>query len=118
MGTFYFNLTDAEMNKVMESIYGLLLTDKIFLDPELTIKSLSKRTHIHENIVSFIINDKRDSNISNFINIYRVNNFIELVSSNRMASETILSIAYESGFNSKSNFNRIFRAIKNSTSTE
>lgn len=108
------NFTQKEIDKIYNSI-KVLMEDEIFTDPSLSLSSLAKEMNIHVNVLSFIINEKSQCNFSNFINTYRIEKFIKLAQQSNSYSDTYLSLAIKSGFNSKSTFNRIFKEIKNVT---
>lgn len=105
---------DNHIKSIINAVYKEM-ESKIYLDSDLTLYKLSKRIGIHENQISFAINDQTGKNFTSFTNSFRVEYFIELALSERIESETILSLALESGFSSKSTFNRVFKDIKGQT---
>lgn len=109
-----FNLTENETQIILNKINYQMEENKLFLDPDLSLRNFAQILNIHENILSFIIN-QTGRNFSLFLNTYRVNYFIELTRIKDLSNETILSLAYRSGFNSKSSFNRIFKEIMSTT---
>ncbi len=110
-----FNLTENEILNIMDLVYQQIYTEKIYIDPNVTLKELADKIHIHENILSFVINDGTKKNFSNFINKFRIDHFLDLVKNGKLENETILSLAHDSGFNSKSSFNRVFKSFMNTT---
>jgi len=89
-----------------------------FLNPELTLNSLSESLHIHPNILSRIVNEGTGQNFSDFVNEYRVNTVIEKIANPLYKNITLLGIAHESGFNSKTSFYRTFKKFTNKTPSE
>jgi len=89
-----------------------------YLNPELTLSSLSESLNIHPNLLSRIINEGTDKNFSDFINEYRVATVIEKIKNPLYKNITLLGIAHESGFNSKTSFYRTFKKITNKTPSE
>lgn len=83
--------------------------EKPHLDPELTLHKLSERLSIPYHVLSQIINGKLDKIFFDFINEYRVNEAIGMLTSATEESRTILDIAAKVGFNSQSAFNRAFK---------
>lgn len=105
------NIDDRGVNSLVTRIYKEV-ESRIYLDPDLNLSKLSKKLGVHENLLSFVINDKTGKNFTTYINSFRVEHFIELALSERLENETILSLAFESGFSSKSSFNRVFKELK------
>ncbi|KAB2844021.1 MAG: AraC family transcriptional regulator, partial [Melioribacteraceae bacterium] len=72
-----------------------------------TIRELAENLNIHPNHLSQIINEKLGQNFFDFINSYRIKEAEKLLLKN--GKKTILEIAFEVGFNSKSTFNAAFK---------
>lgn len=80
-----------------------------YLDPEVTLRSLAHQIDIHPNQLSWLLNDSLGKNFSEFVNHYRINTFKEKATDKSHQHLTLLAIAYESGFNSKTAFNTYFK---------
>ncbi len=89
--------------------------EKYYLNPELTLQSLSKELDLHANTISQIFNEGLNKSFSDVVNEYRIKAVIEKLNSAIYAQFTILGIAYESGFNSKTTFNRAFKKFTGKT---
>jgi AraC-like DNA-binding protein len=87
----------------------IMLESKPFLDPKLAIHDLAGSIDVPPHQLSKIINKEFHSSFFEFVNSYRVEEFKQKSSSSEYKNITILGIAYECGFNSKSAFNRIFK---------
>jgi AraC-like DNA-binding protein len=91
---------------------------KPYLDPELTIEKLSEETRIKKLLLSQTLNKGFNKNFFTFIKEYRIRHVeIELKNSGNH-ERTIMDIAYMSGFNSKTGFNRAFKEVTGKTPTE
>jgi len=112
------NLSDIQINKLMSDLKQLMEVEEAFTDPDISLSSLASELKTHENILSFIINEKSPGNFSSFINSYRIDKFISLAMMMDPATDTFLTLAYTSGFNSKSSFNRIFKTAKEMTPSQ
>lgn len=99
----------AEMEVLSKKIIEIMKKEKLFLDSELTLSSFSKKVQIHPNKVSAIINKVIGSSFRDFVNYYRVVEFKERAKLYDFKTKTILSLAFDSGFNSKASFNRAFQ---------
>lgn len=102
---------------VAESIHKKLLKlmaeEKPYFNPTLTLLDLSQKMDISTNYVSQTINQYEKVNFHYFVNEYRVDEFIRRAKSNNNFS--FLANALDSGFNSKSSFNTVFKKIKDTT---
>ncbi|MGZ3777069.1 MAG: ABC transporter permease, partial [Mucilaginibacter sp.] len=65
--------------------------------------------NIHPHDLSRIINIGLEKNFSDFINDFRVREVVRKMQNPAYDRITLLGIAYESGFNSKRTFNRVFK---------
>ena len=91
---------------------------QLFKDGDLTLRKLSSKINIPEHTISQLINRVTDRSYSDFINAYRINFFIEQIEQKAHEDQTLLYLAYECGFNSKSSFNRVFKQFHEITPTE
>jgi len=87
-------------------------------DPELTLTSLAKQVNMGRNQLSEIINNSVGCNFYDFVNKYRVEDVKQLFINSKFKDFTILAIAYEAGFPSKSTFNSIFKKFTGLTPSE
>ncbi len=83
--------------------------EKPFLNSNLKLLDIAVNLDIPPHILSNVINEKLNKNFFNLINSYRVENAKEILSDPKSINYTILSVAFDCGFNSKSSFNRIFK---------
>ena len=78
-------------------------------DPELSLGSLAQKLGLHTHELSRIVNKSLKKSFNDFINEYRIADVIQKMQDPAYNHITLLGIAFESGFNSQSTFNRIFR---------
>lgn len=102
--SFQFDL--EELNSKLESV---ILIDKVFLDPNLTVKKLAKEIDSNEKYMSYLINKIYNKNFSNFINEHRIDFAKKILMDKEYKQYTIEAIGGLSGFNSKSGFNTLFK---------
>ncbi|TSJ40692.1 FtsX-like permease family protein [Mucilaginibacter corticis] len=91
---------------------------RLYEDAELTLATLAVKLAIHPHELSRIINVGLKKNFSDFINEFRVREVARKMKDPAYDNLTLLGIAYESGFNSKTTFNRVFREITGKTPLE
>lgn len=87
----------------------VMLNKKPYIEPSLTIYDLAQMIDIPPHQLSKVINTEFHCNFFEFVNSYRIEEFRQKVFSGEFKNLTILGIALECGFNSKSSFNRIFK---------
>ena len=101
-----------DITSLKETLEAAMQSEKLFLQPTLSLPELAEAldSNVHE--ISRVINEGFQKNFRDFVNSYRIAHFIEKVKASEDKNKTYLAIALESGFNSKSSFNRSFRKIK------
>jgi putative ABC transport system permease protein len=82
-----------------------------YQDPELSLSSLAEKLELGPHELSRIINTALKKSFNDFINEYRVADVVQKMQDRAYNHITLLGIAFESGFNSQSTFNRIFRQM-------
>lgn len=92
--------------------------EKPYLDGDLTIHHLAQKTGIPRHYITEVLNEKYGRNFFTFVNEYRVREVISRINDPKYQHYTILAIAFDAGFNSKSTFNTIFKAYTGNTPSE
>jgi AraC-like DNA-binding protein len=111
-------LKDGQADSLLKSLIDFVENQKVYLDRDLTIQDLSRRTGIPRHYITQVLNEKHGRNFFTFINEYRVKEVLKRFSDTRFDNYTILAIAFDSGFNSKTTFNSIFKAITGKTPSQ
>ena len=93
-------------------------TEKPYLDGKLSLKKVATDLGISTNYLSQVINENLNKNFFDFVNEYRVEMVKEMIIDPSNKNYTLLAIAYDCGFNSKSSFNSIFKKHTGLTPTE
>lgn len=83
--------------------------EKSYLNPNLNLRSLAEMVEIHPNQLSWLLNEKMGRNFNEFINSYRLEHFKLLACDQANKHISLIGLAYESGFNSKTVFNTFFK---------
>lgn len=96
----------------LKRIQQILVSQELFLIPSLSLKDLSQQVGLSERETSRLINKGLNLTFIDFINNYRIKRFKELAVNKEFKKLSLLGIAYESGFNSKSTFNRVFKKME------
>lgn len=114
---------NSKLNKNLIPSYQLALInsmekDKLYLNGKLSIQDVSDKLDIPKQYISEVLNEYMDTSFQDFINHYRVEEFIERLKNDQNNQFTLLGIATDVGFNSKSSFNAIFKKFKGLTPTQ
>ena len=112
------NLTTSQAEKYIENLQHYMDNDKPYLNPELTIMDVANQIKISRHYLTQVININLKKNFYQFINEYRVQEMKTRLTSPDFNHITIVSIAYECGFNSKSTANAIFKKMTGKTPSE
>jgi AraC-like DNA-binding protein len=99
-------LTDEESEAIRKRLAVLMTKEEIFRDPDLNLHTLAERVHVLPNTLSYYINFTEKANFREYLNRFRMNSVLKALVSR--PDESILSIAFDNGFNSKSSFNSLF----------
>jgi YesN/AraC family two-component response regulator len=102
-------LSVPEKSEMTERIRHFMETEKPYLNNELTLTSLADRLQMKPIHLSQILNEEFNENFYSFINRHRVTESKKLLLEPRYSHYNILGIALESGFNSKTTFNKAFK---------
>jgi AraC-like DNA-binding protein len=102
-------LTDEESERLAGSLKAFMESKKPHLVPGLSLSDLAKEMAVPPRALSQTINSRLKKNFVDFVNSYRVEEAKRLLSESSVNGKTILEIAYEAGFNSKSVFNKAFK---------
>lgn len=105
--TGYEDLSWMETWKV--KVDDLMNVQKVYLQPELTLTDLAKKAGTNASLLSKVINAGYGQNFNDYVNRFRVEEAIRLMSAPDYRNYNLLTIAYDAGFNSKSTFNRAFK---------
>lgn len=103
-------ITETKIDEqLLKRLLDFMIQQKPYHDPELTLTSLASQINISRNQLSEIINSGTGGNFYDFVNKYRVEEVKHLMINPKYKDFTLLAIAYEAGFPSKSTFNSIFK---------
>lgn len=106
----------AEQQSLVDRLNDIMTVQQAFLEPELSIRDLAGRVGIGEHQLRALINQALGyRNFRAFLNGYRVQHALSLLSSSTHFNHSMLDIAMRSGFGSLASFNRIFKAETGST---
>ncbi len=102
-------LSDDETNSYSAKLITQMEEHQSYLDTQLTLRELADRIDLHPNKLSWLLNEKVGRNFNDFVNGYRLSEFQRKAVDPDHQHLTLLGLAYESGFTSKSVFNDFFK---------
>lgn len=103
------SIDSTQLKIYLLKITEVLTKEKIYLDDELTLHKFAKEININEKKLSAILNQEMNISFYNLINSYRIEEFKRRILSNEFQHLTIIGIAFDCGFKSKSTFHRLFK---------
>jgi AraC-like DNA-binding protein len=112
------NMSDQDNTALIEKLTGLMQEQKPFLDCELTLEKMSRMLVISEHELTSLLNHEMDTSFYKLVNDYRMETVMKKLKTSDHGRFTIMASAYESGFNSKSTFYRIFKEYTGMTPGE
>lgn len=108
-------LRDDQADEYLNRLLRFMDDEKPYLSGDLSISDLSRKTGIPKHFITEVLNEKYGRNFFSFINEYRVREVLARLNDPRYQHYTILAIAFDAGFNSKSTFNSFFKAYTGKT---
>ncbi len=111
-------LDDAAAEEIKNKLLGVMINQKPYLDGDLTLLKLADMISVSGHHLSEVINSKLNKTYYDFVNEYRVEEFKNKLKDPSTRNYNLLSIAFESGFKSKTSFNTIFKKHTNQTPSE
>ena len=101
--------TDKEKVLYENRLREIMEKEQLHLNPDLSLRLLAEYMNLSPNQMSQLLNDGFELNFADFVNGYRLEEFKEKLTEKNAHHLTILAIAYDSGFNSKTVFNTFFK---------
>lgn len=102
-------MVDFIDDELIKMIIDQMEKEKDYLNPTLTLKDFAKAMDQSPRLISQHINHGLNQSFIDFVNTYRVNEVKRRIESDDKKKYTLLAIGFDSGFNSKSTFQRIFK---------
>ena len=111
-------LTAGAAEALHRRLQDLMHTEQLFKESELLLTDLAERLDTHPNYLSQIINEKEGKNFYDYVNSMRIEAFLKMAADPKSSHFTLLALALECGFNSKSAFNRCFKKVTGQSPSE
>jgi AraC-like DNA-binding protein len=111
-------LTPERAERYMKKLLQVMETERPYTDGELNLQKLAARLSIPAQHLSQIVNERLKQSFTDFINAYRVEEAKRKLLDPGLSHYSVLAIAEDVGFNSKSSFNAVFKKHAGMTPTE
>lgn len=112
------SLTREQAEKAEKLLLAVMENDRLYLDEELSLRTLSEKTGLPSGHVSQVLNERLKRNFYDFVNGFRVEEAKRILRDPRRGDQKILGIAFDTGFASKVAFNRVFKKYTGMTPSE
>lgn len=109
------SLKGVEEVKLYFRVKTLLEEEKLYLDPDLSLKDVADKLHTNTKYLSQVVNHHAGCNFQHFINIYRIEEVKAKITDDDFRNLTLFGIALQCGFKNKSTFYKVFKEISGQT---
>ena len=111
-------LPSYQTTALKERLGKAISEDRIYEKDDLTLKELADSVGSSVHNISWLLNEVYHQSFYDFVNKLRVEEFVTKVKQGEHERKTILGLALEVGFKSKSTFNKAFKSVYNLTPSE
>jgi PAS domain S-box-containing protein len=112
------SLKGTEEMKLYFRLKELVETEKLYLDPNLTLKALADKLNTNTKYLSQVVNHYAGTNFQQLINSYRVQAVKRLIRDGGSERLTLFGVAAQCGFKNKSTFYKVFKEVTHLTPKE
>jgi len=111
-------LTKLHSADIHSQLLNLMTERRPYLNGDLTASELAEQLGVSANHLSQVLNQEQHQNFFDFVNSYRVREVQRKMKDSAFDHYTLLAIALDSGFNSKTSFNTVFKKLTASTPSQ
>ncbi len=112
------SLKNLDIDAHFEQLKQLMIKSKPYTNPDLSLQMLATELSLSPHHLSQIINHANQANFYDFVNSYRIEEVKRRLSNSNDKDTKLITIAFDSGFNSKATFNRIFKNLVHRTPSD
>jgi AraC-like DNA-binding protein len=105
----YERLCSDEECEYLAGLVEKRFSEGAYRNPGLMLSDFAAEFNVHPNRLSYAINHCFNSSFRNLLNGRRIDYFCSLIKEGVHKRQSILAIAFDAGFPSKSTFNRVFK---------
>lgn len=109
------SLRGVEEMQLFYQLQRVLEEEKLYLDPNLSLRQLSDRLNTNTKYLSQVVNHLAKNNFQHYLNTFRVREVAVKIIDDSYNNLTLFGIALQCGFKNKSTFYKVFREIMGTT---
>jgi AraC-like DNA-binding protein len=114
----YSKLGQSALNEHAKLIARIMENERLYLEESLSLRMLASRLDLDPNLVSHVLNTIVGKSFYDYVNELRVNEVKQKIQDPSYLHLKIVELAFESGFNSKATFNRVFKKVTGKSPSE
>jgi AraC-like DNA-binding protein len=111
-------LPEDECKRIQKALHIAMEMEHLYTNPTLSLRDLAEKVETHANKLSWLLNDRLGKSFNDYVNAYRLEAFKQRAKEDHERNFTLLGLAYEAGFNSKSVFNDYFKRYEGCTPSQ
>lgn len=100
-----------QLQNISDQLKTLMETQHAFKDPDLSLSKLAKQLNVKSYLVTKCLSVIHETKFSDYVNSYRIEEVKQLLNDPKNKQFTLLSLAFDAGFNSKASFNRAVKKL-------
>lgn len=109
------SLKGTEEIKLYVQLQQLLKSEKLYLNPTLSLREVAARLHSNTKYLSQAVNHQAGCNFQQYLNTYRLEEVKTKMSQEAYDNMTLYAIALQCGFKNKSTFHKVFKQLTGHT---
>ncbi|MEL6809892.1 MAG: helix-turn-helix domain-containing protein [Bacteroidota bacterium] len=111
-------LDPSEIQQLQKRLHFFMQEEQVFTQQDLTLNALSEKMNTTPNNLSWLLNQVYQQRFYDYVNSFRMRAFLKKIDNGEHKRVTLFALALESGFNSKTTFNKVFKAETGLTPTQ
>ncbi len=111
-------LTSKDLDKLKSQLEHLMQEKKPYLNSKLLKAELAEMLGVSNPEIARLLNENIGMNFFEYINYYRIKEFVALAKTEKGKTLTFFGLAQEAGFNSKTTFNKSFKKLMGASPKE
>lgn len=111
-------LSNEDLDRLKAQLDRLMAEKKPYLNRNLMKSDLAAMLGVNNPEVARLLNESIGMNFFEYVNYYRIREFLEMAKTDKARTLTFFGLAQEAGFNSKTTFNKSFKKLMGSSPRE
>ncbi|GAA4279342.1 hypothetical protein GCM10022259_40670 [Aquimarina mytili] len=111
-------LSTTDLDRLKSQLEVLMQEKKPYLNNKLLKAELAEMLGVSNPEMARLLNENIGMNFFEYINYYRIKEFVSLARSEKAKNLTFFGLAQEAGFNSKTTFNKSFKKLMGTSPSE